>query len=255
MDTVATVPVLAQHGALFAFAKPAGMLIHNSAWAGGPREHTLLDAATAIVGKRLWPVHRLDRGTSGVWLAVDDVAALEPWRQALAAGCKDYLAVVRGRTLAPQSLLHPLRDTQQVERAARTTVAALAIGADERVSLAWARIFTGRFHQVRRHLARAHHPVLFDCEHGDGRFSRALRLRHGGPPLALHAWQVTLRDPATDAALQLRSAPPWADWAAGLVGTAAWDDAVATLTRSDVATWPEVAAARSLELGLDTSSG
>jgi tRNA pseudouridine65 synthase len=242
---------LARHGALWAFAKPSGLLVHNSAWAGGPRERTLLDLASGAVGAKVWPVHRLDRGTSGVWLCVDDVEALEPWRAALAAGAKDYLAVVRGRTLAPQSLLHPLTDTRGVARVARSTVAALALGPEERVSLAWARIFTGRFHQVRRHLARAHHPVAFDCEHGDGRFSRGLRARHGGPPLALHAWQVALRPPGDDTPLVLRCPPPWAAWAAGLIGQPAWDAAWQTLQASVPEDWPERVARRSLAAHLD----
>ncbi len=238
--------ILKRIGPLWAFAKPAGLLIHNSAWAGGPRERTMLDLATEAVGGKVWPVHRLDRGTSGVWLCVDALDALEPWRAALAAGSKDYLALVRGRTLAPQSLLHPLRDTRGIEREARTSVAALAVGPEERVSVAWARIYSGRFHQVRRHLARAHHPVLFDTEHGDGRFSREIRLRFGGPPLALHAWQVSMQAPEGGEPVVVRTPPPWADWAAQLVGAAGWDAAWQALDASDPVTWPTEVARRSL---------
>lgn len=238
--------IISRIGALWAFAKPAGLLIHNSAWAGGPRERTLLDLATEAVGGKVWPVHRLDRGTSGVWLCVDSVDALEPWRAALAAGSKDYLALVRGRTLAPQSLLHPLRDTRSVDREARTSVAALAVGVEERVSLAWARIFTGRFHQVRRHLARAHHPVIFDTEHGDGRFSREIRQRLGGPPLALHAWRVSMQAPESGESIVLRTPSPWAEWATQLLGAQGWHEAWQALEASDPATWPIEASRRSL---------
>lgn len=209
--------ILMRRGALLVVDKPGGMLVHNSAWAGGPLETTVVQAAAELAGGRVWPVHRLDRGTSGVLLLVTERDALQPWRDALAAGVKDYVAVVRGRTLAPITVRKPLADDRGHTRAALSELWPLVVAAQERVSLVAARIATGRTHQVRRHLAHANHPVCFDANHGDGRFNRALRERSSGPGLALHAISAQLRDPSDGVWLRLAAPPHWLPWASALL--------------------------------------
>lgn len=195
--------VLLDQGPLLALDKPSGMLVHNSAWAGGPREVCLVHHARDLAGGDVWPLHRLDRGTSGVVLFLRDRDALEPWRAALAAGCKRYVAAVRGRSLAPLTVIKTLADEQKRPRTASTDLWPLATSEVDRVSLVAARLWSGRTHQVRRHLNHASHPVLGDANHGDSRFNRGFAGHWGVGRLQLHAAGVALRSPDDGATVQV----------------------------------------------------
>jgi len=93
---------------LLALNKPSGMLVHRG-W--GRDKVVLVDGAREILGQRtVHPVHRIDRGTSGVVLFALDADVARMLQAALGDGRveKRYLALVRG--LAPESGLidHPL---------------------------------------------------------------------------------------------------------------------------------------------------
>ena len=57
---------------------------------------------------------------------------------------------------------------------------------DLAVSLLVARIFTGRRHQIRRHLQHEALNILGDTSYGKGRINNAMREQHGLPRLMLH---------------------------------------------------------------------
>src|SRR5690242_10855272 len=80
---------------LAAFAKPSGLLVHRG-W--GDDAVVALDLAREALGVRVHPVHRLDRGTSGVLLfALDPECAAALGRLFETGGvAKTYLALVRG---------------------------------------------------------------------------------------------------------------------------------------------------------------
>ncbi|MEY3012126.1 MAG: hypothetical protein RIT45_861 [Pseudomonadota bacterium] len=220
--------LLYDDGTLLALDKPSGMLVHNSAWAGGPRERCLVHVAREVAGAEVWPLHRLDRGTSGVVLFVRSPEVIEPFRVALAAGQKRYIAAVRGRDLAPRTVIKALANEAGNARPAATDVETLACATVDRVSLVQARLWSGRTHQVRRHLNHAHHPVLGDANHGDSRFNRGFRRVWGVGRLQLHAAVVALRHPDDGRTVCIRT-PPEAElldlWRT-LVGAAALDAAL-----------------------------
>jgi tRNA pseudouridine65 synthase len=68
---------------------------------------------------------------------------------------------------------------------------------EARYSLVRARPETGRFHQVRRHLAHIGHPVIGDANYGRGEHNRLLAERVGLRRLALHARSTRLDHPAS----------------------------------------------------------
>lgn len=187
-------------------AKPSGVLVHNSAWAGPP-ERTLLDDVRAIVPTPHL-VHRLDRGTSGLVVVARTPGDARLWQEALAdeASAKTYLALTRGRMKAPALVEHPITDEEGVARPARSSVTPLLRDAPPRCSLVAVRLFTGRRHQARRHLKHLSHPVLGDATYGKGPLNRAFRDAHGLSRLALHAWRLDVVHPSTGAVLSL-SAP------------------------------------------------
>jgi len=170
---------------LLGVAKPSGLLVHNG-WAREP--DVALGRARALVGKYVYPVHRLDRGTSGVlFFALSSEMARE--MQAVLRRddtSKLYIALVRGITHEAGVVDHAIAPTKgAAKRDAVTRFRRL--GTFERYSLVLARPVTGRLHQIRRHMKHLSHPLIGDVRYGKSEHNRKLRDRFGLARLALHA--------------------------------------------------------------------
>jgi len=197
--------VLFSDAHLTALLKPSGMLVHRGM---GNDRITLAGLATRQLGLPVHPIHRLDRGTSGVLVIAHtpDVAAdlQQAWTDGRAQ--KVYLALVRGSPPPHAAIDHPVPRTEGGERVpARTDVRTLATSTVERVALVEARPHTGRFHQIRRHLKHLGHPVVCDANYGDNKFNRMMRERWGLDRLALHCERVAFDHPRDGRRLEVRA--------------------------------------------------
>jgi tRNA pseudouridine65 synthase len=172
--------------------KRSGELVHNSHFAG-PKEFSLKQRVGTYLGRRVYPVHRLDRGTSGALLFARESATTGAWQEALATGKKDYVAIVRGRLTEPHVVLRDVRDESGVDRSACTSIVPIAQATTERVTLIALRLHTGRHHQARRHCVHLRHPIVGDSTHGDTKFNRAFRASTGLERLGLHAVHLQFR--------------------------------------------------------------
>ncbi|MFH2007979.1 MAG: pseudouridine synthase [bacterium] len=195
-------------------SKPSGWLVHNSAWSG-PREVSLLQRLRATVGGALHPVHRLDRGASGLVLFARSPEAARAWQQAWQSPdlAKRYVAVVRGRLLEATTVDHPIRDqrtggSQERARPARSVITPLAVSPVERCSLVQVLLVTGRRHQARRHLKHLSHPIVGDTTWGKGDVNRHFRETYALNRLALHAGSLEITHPQTGERLDLQAPLP-----------------------------------------------
>lgn len=193
--------------ALVAIAKPAGLAVHKG-WASD--DHYAMTAVRNALGRWVYPVHRLDRATSGVLL----FALSEAHAEAIAVQFrahrveKRYLALVRGVPPAALRIDRPLTpDDSDTPQPAVTRVHRLWIF-ERRYSLVEAWPETGRQHQIRRHLKGATHPLIGDVRYGKGDHNRLFRERFGLCRLALHAARLTLDHPVTGEPLVLRAPLP-----------------------------------------------
>lgn len=208
-SATATTTVLSVADDVAFIDKPSGVLVHNSAWAG-PREHTLVDDVAALLGPGWHPLHRLDRGTSGV-VAFAREGAVAPLQAALARDDADkrYWALVRGHLRQRVEIDHPIRDDDDdVAREARSIVVPLLSSSVERCSLVEIRLLSGRRHQARRHLKHISHPVIGDATHGKGPLNRAYRDGFGLSRLALHARRLALVHPRTNGRVEATAPVP-----------------------------------------------
>ncbi len=174
--------------------KPAWLLVHSSAWAG-PKERTVMDLVREQLPAGLAPVHRLDRQTSGVLVLARDATAARAWQEAMALeeSAKWYLALVRGCLKSAAGIDHALKDEDGVARDARSWVEPVCTREGEaRSSLVRVRIFTGRTHQVRRHMKHISHPVLGDSNYGKQPLNRWFREHFALERMALHAHAIAL---------------------------------------------------------------
>lgn len=193
--------VLHRDERLVAVAKPSGLVVHRSARASD--RDNVMKRLRLQIGAMVWPVHRLDRGTSGVLLFALDTGSARTLAEAFAgrAVAKSYLAVVRG--WPPESALveRPLRGEDGRESAAATRVTRLATvelpvavapHPSARYALVLAQPLTGREHQIRRHLRSLNHPVVGDTTWGASDHNRLFRERFGSRRLLLHAAALRL---------------------------------------------------------------
>jgi tRNA pseudouridine65 synthase len=198
--------VLFRDAVLLVVNKPSGLITHRG-WANDA--DNALRRARSLVRQYVYPVHRLDRGTSGVLLfALGREVAGVLGEQLQAGGFrKHYLALVRGVAAERVEVDHALAKAPGEERKpAQTSV--LRLGTFERYSLVEARPHTGRPHQVRRHLKHLSHPVLGDTRFGSGEHNRACRTRFALHRLALHAAKLSFEHPATGQRIAVRAPLP-----------------------------------------------
>lgn len=176
-------------------AKPPGLLVHRTR--SGSNEEALLQRLRDQLGRRIYPVHRLDRMASGLLAYGLDSRAAQRLQGGLQAADarKEYLVLVRGFSAPEFECRQALLDDKGVMRDAHSAFTRLAQFPEARASLLCARIRTGRYHQIRRHLAFAAHHVLGDTRYGKARANRFCARRHGLARLFLHAWRLDIPHP------------------------------------------------------------
>ncbi len=212
-------PILYRDARLVAVDKPAGTVVHRG-WAND--DEPLLQAVRDLVGQYVFPVHRLDRGASGVVLfALDAEAAAalaRSWRDPDRLD-KRYLAITRGHPPAHVLIDHAIPREPGAERVAAVTEVWLReiIG---RYALVEARPHTGRLHQIRRHLKHLACPLVGDVKYGKGEHNRLWRTEHGLHRLALHATRLTFPHPETQTPVTIHAPLP-ADLGAALASARA----------------------------------
>ncbi|OEU77002.1 MAG: pseudouridylate synthase [Desulfuromonadales bacterium C00003107] len=238
-----TLEILYRDEHLVAVNKPAGLLVHRS-----PIDRRETRFALQILrdqlGQRVYPVHRLDKPTSGVLLFGLSSEATHRTAEAFAGRQvgKKYLAVLRGYSPEQGTIDYPLRDEpdQRVAKAppveARpsrtdfrrlaTVELPIAVGlyASSRYSLVEARPLSGRRHQLRRHFKHLSHPIIGDTTHGNGQHNRSFRQQFGCQRLLLAATELSFIHPYSDLPLTIQA--PLAEDFCALLADLGWSDAV-----------------------------
>jgi tRNA pseudouridine65 synthase len=195
--------ILYQDTDLVAINKPSGILVHRT----GISEDKvfILQLLRDQIGQYIYPIHRLDRGVSGVLLFATSAKAAAQIQMEMNAATsqKKYIALVRGHT-DPQGLIdHAIGDpnTNEAPKEAKTEFTTLAqceqpwpIGryASARYSLVDLKPLTGRTHQLRRHMAHLRHPIIGDKLYGDLHHNTAIWEMIGHRRILLHAYALTL---------------------------------------------------------------
>ncbi|MGO2337022.1 tRNA pseudouridine(65) synthase TruC [Providencia sp.] len=203
---------------IIAINKPAGMLVHRS-WIDSQETVFVMQTLRDQIGQYVYPIHRLDKPTSGVLLFAlsSEVARLLSEQFENHQIEKTYHAIVRGYVTEEQKIDYPLLeelDKIADKRATRepvlqecvthckpieTVECAVAIGRYDtaRFSLLELKPETGRKHQLRRHMSHIRHPIIGDSKHGDLRQNRGVTEHFSVARLMLHASQLVLIHPIT----------------------------------------------------------
>lgn len=218
--------ILYQDDYLVAVDKPSGMLVHRS-FLDKHETRFALQSLRDQLGCHVYPVHRLDRPTSGVLVFALSPEIARLLSQQIEAGQwrKGYLAIVRGVIKAAGTLDYPLKEQLDAiadkkarsDKAAQSAVTrylplqqvelpfAVSRYPSSRYSLVALQPLTGRKHQLRRHLAHLRHPIVGDTSHGDGKHNAFFRQQFDSDRLLLCAVMLQLPHPVSGVTLQLQA--------------------------------------------------
>lgn len=202
-----SIDVLHRDDAIVVVDKPSGLSVHR----GDDQGSTFaLNLTRNEIGQWVYPVHRLDRATSGVLV----FALSSEHARMLHASFhdrlvdKDYLALVRGTPPPSGSIDSPMAKREGGPDVEAVTDYRTLYSSDQRLSLVEARPRTGRRHQIRRHLRRIDHPLAGDVRYGNGADNRRYRAELGLYRLALHAMRLSFPHPANGKRVTFESAVP-----------------------------------------------
>jgi len=206
--------------------KPGNLPVHP---AGRYFNNTLVALMQERYGRKVYPVHRLDRETSGVLLLALDEKSAGSLSTALMQGSKEYLALVHGNFPDGELIVDlPLgRDSESVIRKKRrawsggnqsavTRFQNVLITGD--ISLVRCFPETGRLHQIRAHLLSAGFPIVGDKLYGRDETAFLTFIEHGLtaelleslilPRMALHASRLVFLHPQNKQELVIRAPLP-----------------------------------------------
>lgn len=192
--------IIYQDSDLVVINKPAGYFVHKTALAA-KNESFLLQSLRDQLGMKVYTTHRLDKKTSGVLIFTLNKETQSIVNQIFRenSAIKKYNAIVRGWTNDSISIDSDVRDSRGRYKSAATILQTLAkVELEEassnhptsRYSLVELIPKTGRYHQLRVHMARINHPIIGDRPHGCNKQNRFFKERFGLIQMMLHASEL-----------------------------------------------------------------
>ena len=208
--------IIYQDEYLVVINKPSGLLVHKSMI----DKHEIYFAMKILseqIGQWVYPVHRLDKPTSGVLLFALDSHTAKLMSEQFSSHTieKTYIAVARGYVDKAGIINHALsikldkisdKDMREDKEAQEALTAFKCLAQVElnaavgrydktRYSLVELKPKTGRKHQLRRHMKHINHHLLGDTKYGRGEHNKFIRERYEMNRLLLHAISLKIRHP------------------------------------------------------------
>ena len=197
MTTDGYLDIVYEDDLLVAINKPHGLLIHRTPMAKDAKVFALQMLRDQI-GLKVYPTHRLDRKTSGVLLFAKNPETnsniQKLFRERKVA--KTYIAIVRGYSDPSGIIDYPLRSPSDKLQEASTTYTTVKHWEipypssgfpTSRYSLVNLKPQTGRYHQLRKHMAHIFHPIIGDRPHGCNKQNRIWKHQFHMDKMCLHA--------------------------------------------------------------------
>jgi len=192
---------------LVAINKPPGLLMHRTRISED--NVFVVQLLRDQIGQRVYPVHRLDRATSGALVLAKSAEASGRLGEQIMEKTveKKYLVIVRGWVPEEGTIDYALDDPDSGKGRLPAITHYKRLGISEidhaiglrhktaRFSLVEAQLETGRRHQIRKHFAHLNYPVIGDKRHGDVKHNTYFREVFGLKRMFLHSFQMCFQHP------------------------------------------------------------
>ena len=217
------IEILYEDATIIIVNKPNNVLIHNSYYARNIKEPTLLDLLKVQFNTYFYPVHRLDRKTSGVLVLAKQKENVAIFQELFNSNTiqKVYLGIVRGFVNESITIDSPVKnpDTKVYKEAEtfcepmETKLVEIAVHPYEnsRYSLVQLTPKTGRMHQLRIHMNKISHPIVGDYKYGDRFHNRMFENELDCHNLFLHARSISFTHPILNKKIEVKASLP-NDW-------------------------------------------
>ncbi len=204
MEPIPNLEIVFDNDSLIAINKPHGLLVHRSRIAADATAFAVQTLRDQI-GQKVYPVHRLDRKTSGVLLFAKNqkvnIELQSKFRERQIK--KVYLAIVRGYLDDSGRIDYALTEAGKTQEATTEYRCLqhfeLQVPSGKfktsRYSLAELYPITGRYHQLRKHLAHIFHPIIGDRPHGCNKQNKLWKEKLGIDTMLLHAQSLSFEYP------------------------------------------------------------
>lgn len=211
---------------LVAINKPSGLLVHRSPIDKNETEFAL-QLVRDQIGRYVYPVHRLDKPTSGVLIFALNKEMANAMREVFVsrASSKEYIAIVRGYVDESGVIDYPLKeqldkmtdkkvDPNKEPQEAVTYFERLAtvelsypVSRYKVARYSLVKLFpkTGRKHQLRRHMKHIFHPIVGDTTHGRGEHNKLFREKLDCHRLLLHASALSFIHPLSKESIRIEA--------------------------------------------------
>lgn len=219
--------IIYQDEDLVVIDKPSGLMVHRSKMAHGVKEFAL-QLLRDQIGRKVYPVHRLDRPTSGilVFALSEQVLAEVSGQFERCETRKKYQCVVRGfsgegvidyplsdpvddRRLLRQGVTHEAKESVSEYRTLEHYELPWPSGKFQTTRYSLVEVYpkTGRRHQIRKHMDHIAHPIIGDTRYGQGSHNRRFREEFDCHRLLLAATSLEMVHPVTGQPLTLEVPP------------------------------------------------
>ena len=204
--------------------KPNNVLVHHAHHSRNVAdEDSLLQIILNAKQIKVYPIHRLDRKTSGIILLAKAKEYVSKFQELFTNNNihKTYFGVVRGFSPDTKTIDSPVKGRDaKVHKEALTTLRTLEKVLLEvpvkpyessRYSLVELLPKTGRMHQLRVHTNKISHPLIGDPKYGDKNHNLMFVGNFEWKNLFLHAGQLVFNHPYTNEKMILKATFPQ-DW-------------------------------------------
>lgn len=206
--------------------KPNNVLVHHAFLSRNVGdEDSLLQLIDKQLGIKVYPIHRLDRKTSGLILLAKEKEYVSKFQELFTTKQiqKTYFGVVRGFSPETKTIDSPVKGRDaNVHKEALTYLKTLANVTlnipvkpydSSRYSLVEFLPQTGRMHQLRVHSNKISHPLIGDAKYGDKNHDTMFAENFGWENLFLHAGKLEFTHPFSSEKMILKGTFP-KDWIA-----------------------------------------
>ncbi len=206
---------------ILAINKPNNMLVHHAYHSRNVADETsLLQLILKVTGLKVYPIHRLDRKTSGIILLSKETSFVSKFQKLFTDNKiqKTYFGIVRGFSTNEKIIDTPVKGRDaNVHKDALThlkTLEQITLNIpvkpydSSRYSLVELQPKTGRMHQLRIHTNKISHPLIGDSKYGDKNHNIMFEENFGCKNLFLHAGKLEFNHPFTEEKLLLNAGFP-----------------------------------------------